>query len=162
MSHVTTSRPPNIAPLYKRWRIQIFAVTWIAYAGFYFTRQAFSVAKLGILEDPILSTTLTKSTLANLLIRARQGEGEIRLGDRRSAEVPLGAWRRRIVVVPHEIDIFTGSVAENIALPKPDAGREEIAMAATLAGLADDIAGLPDGYDTRLGQDGVELSAGQK
>lgn len=103
-----------------------------------------------------------KSTLANLLIRARQGEGEIRLGDRRSAEVPLGAWRRRIVVVPHEIDIFTGSVAENIALPKPDAGREEIAMAATLAGLADDIAGLPDGYDTRLGQDGVELSAGQK
>ncbi|ORA34667.1 MFS transporter [Mycobacterium aquaticum] len=66
MSHVTTSAPPTIAPLYKRWRIQIFAVTWIAYAGFYFTRQAFSVAKLGILEDPILSTTLTKSTLANL------------------------------------------------------------------------------------------------
>ncbi|OKH71907.1 MFS transporter [Mycobacterium sp. SWH-M3] len=53
-------------PRYQRWRIQIFAVTWIAYAGFYFTRQAFSVAKLGILEDPILSTTLTKSTLANL------------------------------------------------------------------------------------------------
>ncbi|OZC51589.1 MFS transporter [Rhodococcus sp. WWJCD1] len=51
---------------YERWRFQIFAVTWIAYAGFYFTRQAFSVAKLGILEDPVLSTTLTKSTLANL------------------------------------------------------------------------------------------------
>ncbi|MEW2479833.1 MFS transporter [Mycobacterium sp. NPDC049093] len=53
-------------PRYKRWRIQIFAVTWIAYAGFYFTRQAFSVAKLGILEDPILSTHLTKSVMANL------------------------------------------------------------------------------------------------
>ncbi|MGV0735250.1 MFS transporter [Mycobacterium syngnathidarum] len=53
-------------PRYQRWRFQIFAVTWIAYAGFYFTRQAFSVAKLGILEDPILSTHLTKSTLANL------------------------------------------------------------------------------------------------
>ncbi|MET0196491.1 MAG: MFS transporter, partial [Rhodococcus fascians] len=51
---------------YERWRFQIFAITWIAYAGFYFTRQAFSVAKLGILEDPVLSVTLTKSTLANL------------------------------------------------------------------------------------------------
>jgi OPA family glycerol-3-phosphate transporter-like MFS transporter len=66
MSHATTSRPATIAPLYKRWRIQIFAITWIAYAGFYFTRQAFSVAKLGILEDPVLSTSLTKSTMANL------------------------------------------------------------------------------------------------
>ncbi|BDY27765.1 MFS transporter [Mycolicibacterium mageritense] len=63
---ITTSTDPTTVPRYQRWRIQIFAVTWIAYAGFYFTRQAFSVAKLGILEDPILSTTLTKSTLANL------------------------------------------------------------------------------------------------
>ncbi|MDF2585716.1 MAG: transporter [Mycobacterium sp.] len=68
MSHATTSplNSSSIVPRYRRWRIQIFAVTWIAYAGFYFTRQAFSVAKLGILEDPILSTTLTKSMMANL------------------------------------------------------------------------------------------------
>lgn len=57
---------PSTIPRYRHWRIQIFAVTWIAYAGFYFTRQAFSVAKLGILEDPILSTHLTKSVMANL------------------------------------------------------------------------------------------------
>lgn len=66
MTHATTSTDPTTVPRYRRWRFQIFAVTWIAYAGFYFTRQAFSVAKLGILEDPILSTSLTKSTLANL------------------------------------------------------------------------------------------------
>ncbi|WP_029108601.1 MFS transporter [Mycobacterium sp. URHD0025] len=66
MTNVTTSITPTTVPRYRRWRIQIFAVTWIAYAGFYFTRQAFSVAKLGILEDPILSISLTKSTLANL------------------------------------------------------------------------------------------------
>ncbi len=53
-------------PRYERWRIRIFAITWIAYAGLYFTRQTFSVAKLGILEDPVLSTSLTKGTLANL------------------------------------------------------------------------------------------------
>ncbi|HEX7823377.1 MAG TPA: MFS transporter [Mycobacterium sp.] len=66
MTHATTSSPTTSTTRYRRWRIQIFAVTWIAYAGFYFTRQAFSVAKLGILDDPILSTTLTKGTMANL------------------------------------------------------------------------------------------------
>ncbi|NLU84517.1 MFS transporter [Rhodococcus sp. HNM0569] len=56
----------DIATRMRRWRIQIFAITWVAYAGFYFTRQAFSVAKLGILEDPLVDTALTKSALANL------------------------------------------------------------------------------------------------
>lgn len=45
-----------------RWRMQIFAVTWLAYAAFYFTRKAFSVAKLGIAEDP--SFTLDKMAMA--------------------------------------------------------------------------------------------------
>ncbi|WP_346776745.1 MFS transporter [Streptomyces sp. HNM0574] len=46
-----------------RWRWQIFAVTWVAYAGFYFARQAFSVAKLGILEDPAAGAQLTERVL---------------------------------------------------------------------------------------------------
>lgn len=48
----------------QRWRWQIFAITWLAYAAFYFTRKAFSVAKLGIGEDP--DFTLEKATMANL------------------------------------------------------------------------------------------------
>ncbi|MDQ0125818.1 sugar phosphate permease [Pseudomonas lini] len=48
----------------KRWRVQIFAITWLAYAAFYFTRKAFSVAKLGIAEDP--GFTLDKMAMANL------------------------------------------------------------------------------------------------
>ncbi|WP_433236845.1 MFS transporter [Streptosporangium sp. CA-135522] len=55
-----------VAPLYRRWRVRIFVVTWIAYAGFYFTRQAFSVAKVGILDDPAVNLTLTKAMLGNL------------------------------------------------------------------------------------------------
>lgn len=66
MSQTMSARIHTKNPRYERWRIRIFAITWIVYAGFYFTRQAFSVAKLGILEDPVLSTTLTKSTLADL------------------------------------------------------------------------------------------------
>ncbi|AIN58019.1 MFS transporter [Pseudomonas soli] len=49
---------------FKRWRVQIFAITWLAYAAFYFTRKAFSVAKLGIGEDP--SFMLDKAAMANL------------------------------------------------------------------------------------------------
>lgn len=48
----------------KRWRMQIFAITWLAYAAFYFTRKAFSVAKLGIGEDPTFM--LDKAAMANL------------------------------------------------------------------------------------------------
>ncbi|MEX5689549.1 MFS transporter [Pseudomonas silesiensis] len=48
----------------KRWRVQIFVITWLAYAAFYFTRKAFSVAKLGIAEDP--GFTLDKMAMANL------------------------------------------------------------------------------------------------
>jgi len=50
----------------RRWRLQIFAITWIAYAGYYFTRQTFSVAKVGILADPVASLQLTKAMLGNL------------------------------------------------------------------------------------------------
>jgi sugar phosphate permease len=53
-------------PRYERWRWQIFAITWLAYAAFYFTRKAFSVAKVGIVEDPEASLLLTKATMANL------------------------------------------------------------------------------------------------
>lgn len=53
-------------PRFERWRWQIFAITWLAYAAFYFTRKAFSVAKVGIAEDPEVSLLLTKATMANL------------------------------------------------------------------------------------------------
>lgn len=71
MTELATPRPPavpaeRVEPLYKRWRMQIFAITWIAYAGFYFTRQSFSVAKVGILEDPTVNFVLTKAMLGNL------------------------------------------------------------------------------------------------
>lgn len=62
-----SSRPPlstrEALKSVTRWRRQIFAITWLAYAGFYFVRQAFSVAKLGILEDPLVNGVLTEQVL---------------------------------------------------------------------------------------------------
>src|SRR5688572_19862437 len=49
--------PTSIDSIYRRWRWQIFAITWLAYAGFYLTRKSFSVAKIGIQEDPSLRMT---------------------------------------------------------------------------------------------------------
>ncbi len=51
----------NVDSRYKRWRIIIFGITWMAYAGFYFTRKSFPVAKIGILEDP--SIEITKASM---------------------------------------------------------------------------------------------------
>ncbi|WP_228770291.1 hypothetical protein [Actinokineospora alba] len=69
MTGLTTTAPTaaaDVAPTYRRWRFRIFAITWIAYAGFYFTRQTMSVAKVGILQDPTVNLTLTKAVLGNL------------------------------------------------------------------------------------------------
>src|SRR5690606_32486600 len=63
MRHSTSPSAFNLGSL-KRWRLQIFAITWVAYAAFYFTRKAFSVAKLGIGDDPDLM--MEKSVMANL------------------------------------------------------------------------------------------------
>lgn len=62
----TTGRPPATAARTRRWQFRIFAITWAAYAAFYFTRQAFSVAQVGILDDPTVNTTLTKHVLGDL------------------------------------------------------------------------------------------------
>lgn len=104
-----------------------------------------------------------KSTLAALIFVARHPEsGVIRLGGVPIGQIPLAILRQRILVVPHEIDVFSGTVAENIALDAGEAGSERIMKAAHIAGLDSEIEALPQGYDTALGQGGVELSAGQK
>jgi len=104
-----------------------------------------------------------KSTLTGLLFGARRANsGGITLDDVPIGEIPLGELRQRIVVVPHEIDIFTGTVAENIALALPDAGLEAITAAAAVTCIDADIRSFPEGYETMLGQGGLEMSAGQK
>lgn len=61
----TEGRPGRTRSL-MYWQVRIFAITWIAYAAFYITRQAFAAAKLGILDDPDASTILTREMLGNI------------------------------------------------------------------------------------------------
>ncbi|MGB3448427.1 MAG: ATP-binding cassette domain-containing protein, partial [Xanthobacteraceae bacterium] len=104
-----------------------------------------------------------KSTLASLLFGARRPErGAILLDGKPLEMIPLGELRRHIVVVPHEIDTFTASVAENLTIGLPATGTLDIRKAAAIAGIDADIMRLPQGYETQLGQGGVDLSAGQR
>lgn len=70
--------------------------------------------------------------------------------------------RSHIAVVPQETFLFSTSIADNIALGVEKASAEEIAAAAEIAGLGPDIAGFPQGLETKVGERGLTLSGGQK
>jgi len=103
-----------------------------------------------------------KSTLATLLIRFNEvTTGEILANGLSLAHFPVEVWRDQVALVPQRPHLFYGTVRDNILLARPQASDEELAQAATLAGAADFIAQLPQGYSTLLGERGARLSAGQ-
>ena len=104
-----------------------------------------------------------KSTLMKLLLRQwTPQQGVIRWGELPLADYTLAALRAGIAWVPQEAFLFSASVAENIALARPGASREQIEAAARQAAVHDDIQRLPQGYDTPVGERGVTLSGGQR
>ncbi|WP_434318336.1 ABC transporter ATP-binding protein [Leifsonia sp. P73] len=109
------------------------------------------------------STGAGKSTLAKLISRFYDpSEGEVTLDGVDLRDMHPKDLRRAIVMVTQEAYLFSGSVAENIALGKPDATREEIEEAAIAVGAHEFIAGLPNGYDTDVNKRGGRVSAGQR
>ncbi|VEA36217.1 ABC transporter ATP-binding membrane protein [Salmonella enterica subsp. enterica] len=74
----------------------------------------------------------------------------------------LDSWRSRLAVVSQTPFLFSDSIANNIALGRPEATQEEIEQVARLASVHEDILRLPQGYDTQVGERGVMLSGGQK
>jgi ATP-binding cassette subfamily B protein/ATP-binding cassette subfamily C protein/ATP-binding cassette subfamily B multidrug efflux pump len=104
-----------------------------------------------------------KSTLVNLLLRHYVPlEGEIRWGEERIDGYRLAALRSAIAWVPQEPFLFSASIAQNIALARPEATRAEVERAARLADLHQDVRRFADGYDTVVGERGVTLSGGQR
>jgi ATP-binding cassette, subfamily B, multidrug efflux pump len=104
-----------------------------------------------------------KSTLLRLLLRHHAPDaGSLRWNGVDLQDYTLAALRSAIAWVPQEAFLFSASVAENIALARPGATREQIEQAARLAAVHDDILHLPQGYDTPVGERGVTLSGGQR
>jgi ATP-binding cassette subfamily C protein CydD len=103
-----------------------------------------------------------KSTLVNLLLRFMDpGEGEIRANGMAIDELPVKTWRENVALVPQRPHLFYGSVLENIRLARPGASREEVEEAAELAGAAEFVRRLPQGYETGIGERGARLSGGE-
>ncbi|PZF57480.1 ABC transporter ATP-binding protein [Curtobacterium sp. MCSS17_008] len=109
------------------------------------------------------STGAGKSTLAKLMARFYDPtKGSVRLDGVDLRDLDPKDMRRAIVMVTQEAYLFSGSVADNIALGKPGATRDEIVRAAEAVGAHTFIEALPDGYDTDVNKRGGRVSAGQR
>jgi ATP-binding cassette subfamily B protein/ATP-binding cassette subfamily C protein/ATP-binding cassette subfamily B multidrug efflux pump len=104
-----------------------------------------------------------KSTLLALLLRHHAPQrGAIRWGPAALDAYALPALRGALAWVPQEPFLFSGTIAENIALADPRASAAEIEQVARQADLDEDIRRLPDGYATLVGERGITLSGGQR
>src|SRR6266545_8372351 len=104
-----------------------------------------------------------KSTIAGLLARLYDPDGgRVLLDGHDVRELRLGDVRQAVALVFEETFLFSDTVKENIRFARPDASDPDVQRAAQLAGAAEFIADLPDGYDTVLGERGFSLSGGQR
>ena len=104
-----------------------------------------------------------KSTIVKLVARYYDPTaGTVRVDGVDLRDVDLGAFRRRLGVVPQEPFLFTGTLRDNIAYGRPDADDAEVENAARAVGAHDFVARLPDGYLTAVSERGRSLSAGQR
>lgn len=104
-----------------------------------------------------------KTTLVNLLTRFYDPSGgAILLDGVDLRDHKLVDLRNQFAIVLQEPVLFSASVAENIAYARPEAGREDIIRAARLANAHDFILGLPEGYETQVGERGMRLSGGER
>lgn len=104
-----------------------------------------------------------KTTTISLLYRFFEPiKGEILIDGQPIRDLSLTTLRQNFALVPQEVLLFGGSIAENIAYGRPGASREEVERAARLANASQFIDALPEGYETLVGERGTQLSGGQR
>jgi ATP-binding cassette subfamily B protein len=109
------------------------------------------------------ATGAGKSTLAKLLVRFYDPtEGRVTFGGVDLRDAPLDELRRRIVFVPQEGHLFSGTIADNVRLARPEASDDEVRAALAAIGVLDRFEALADGLATEVRARGVRLSSGER
>ncbi|MFD1455836.1 ABC transporter ATP-binding protein [Levilactobacillus lanxiensis] len=104
-----------------------------------------------------------KSTIMKLILREFDNySGEIDFGGHPIKDYALDSYLPAIGYVPQESFLFSSNIFENIRFAQPDATQEQVEAAAAKSDLAGQIAKLPAGYDTEVGEEGISLSGGQR
>lgn len=104
-----------------------------------------------------------KSTISSLLLQFyTPNKGDLLFDDKKADEYQLHSLRKQMAIVPQDVFLFAGSIAENIRYGKEDANEEEIIEAAKNANAWEFISSFPEGLETLVGDRGVQLSGGQK
>jgi ATP-binding cassette subfamily B protein len=121
------------------------------------------VAEPGQTVAVLGATGSGKSTIINLIPRFYDVTGgRVTVDGTDVRDVTLDSLRSQIGIVLQETILFSGTIRDNIAYGRPDAGDEEVIVAAQAAQAHDFIMEMPDGYQTRVGERGVGLSGGQR
>jgi ABC-type bacteriocin/lantibiotic exporter with double-glycine peptidase domain len=104
-----------------------------------------------------------KSTIGQLLVRFYDPQiGTIRINGIPLSDIPRGEWSNRMSIVFQDPYMFPDTIRENILLGRSHVTVEQMHEACTIAQIHDFIQGLPDGYDTDIGERGIKLSGGQR
>jgi ABC-type multidrug transport system fused ATPase/permease subunit len=104
-----------------------------------------------------------KSTLINLLFRFYDPwEGSVLVDGRDLRDLKVQSLRRLISYVDQDVFLFHTTIEENVRFSRPDASSHDVVEACRMANIHDFVGGLPDGYDTTVGDRGVRLSGGEK
>ncbi len=104
-----------------------------------------------------------KSTIASMILRFYDPvNGQILIDGIDNREYPLSGLRKHMAIVPQDVILFAGTIRENILYGRPDASEKDVTEAAKRANALEFIQSFPEGFDTRVGERGVQLSGGQR
>lgn len=136
---------------------------------FGYTDKSSVLENIELLIEPYQTVALVgrsgsgKSTLIKLLLRYFEPDsGSILIDGTDIRQIDVTGYRKRLAIVHQEVDIFNGTLIENLLYGNPTASREEIESACKIAQAHDFIQQLPNGYLTTVGERGVRLSGGQR